>query len=71
MLLDFPEMGIEPALGQQLGMASLLGHPTLVQHNNAIRIHDGREAMGNDQCGLLMGNFTDRLENNLLGMAVQ
>ena len=42
------EISIQAILGQQPLMASLLHKPALIHHQDLISIHDGAEAVGDD-----------------------
>jgi len=52
-------------------MTALLRYPALLKHNNGIGIDNGGQPVGNNQAGVIGGYFADRIENALLGTAVE
>ena len=45
------EAGIETVTAQQFGVGALFHHGAMIQHNDAVGIPNGCQAMGNDDAG--------------------
>src|ERR1700761_6026330 len=59
LALAVPEPGVEAALGQQMLVSPPLGDHALVEHENFVGVHDGREPVRDDQRG---APFRDALQ---------
>ena len=68
--LQFPDPSVHAGLADQFLVGSLLGDPARVEHQDAIRLLDGRKSVGDDQSGLFPVPTTDRGENLALGPGV-
>src|SRR5262245_2951540 len=69
--LAVPHAGIEPALCKQHLMGSALHDRALIQHNDLISGHDGREPMRDHERGAVARHPVERVLDLLLGMAVE
>ena len=52
-------------------VGALFPHSTVIQHQNLIGVHNGRQAVGDHQSGVIGGYGAQGVQNRLLGLAVQ
>ena len=64
-------MSVDSALFEQLIMSSPLNCTTVVDGNNFISTHNGRESMGNDQRSSVLSQLGKGLLNRALGLVIQ
>src|SRR4051794_37088793 len=69
--LQAMERGIASALAQQLVVAARLGHRAVLDHQNAVRMHDGGKPMRDYQRGAALAQFGDRIPDVTLGLGVE
>src|SRR5260221_8680107 len=70
-LLTLPHRGIEAAFGEQRLVTAALGDAPAVEHENLVGMHDGRQAMGDDQRGSAARHRLEIALERPLGMAVE
>lgn len=67
-----PEIVIEAiGFGEQLSMRALLDNPTLLQHQDLVRVHDGDETMRDTDARASLHQRLERLQDIVLGDRVQ
>src|SRR6478736_8629042 len=71
LALTRPQAGIETVLRDQLRMRALLDEPALFQHDDVVGVHDGREAVRDDERRAVAGDLVERVLDLFLGMAVE
>ena len=69
-LLQVPHARIRSLHGEQLRVRAALGDAAVVHHQDLVRIHHGRQAVGNHQCGFVLGSgFELSLDGPFVGRA--
>ena len=71
LALARPQARIEAAFGQQLEMLALLDDLAAIEHDDVVGMHDGGEAMRDDEARALARHAFERVLDLALGMAVE
>ena len=64
------QAGIETAASQQLPVRALLAEPAVVQHEDAVGLADGREAVRDDDRSAALEQLLQRLLDEAFGLGV-
>ena len=69
--LGFVQMIVQAPLCQQIGVAADLFDPSVFHRDDFIRVHDRREAVGNNQSRAPDHQLVERILNELFALAVE
>jgi hypothetical protein len=64
------QVGVVPASREQFSVAALFGDGAVLNDKDAIRVADGRYAMGNKDGGAVMHHLGETAEDTLFGQRV-
>ena len=68
----YPEEGsIAPAAAKQIVMPSALDDLAALDHQDGVGVHDGVQAMGDDDGGAVLAEVFDRFLHLLFGFRIQ
>ena len=70
-MLQAEERGIAAAAAQQIVMPAALDDLAALDHQNGVGVHDGVQAMGDDDGGAVLAEMLDRLLHLLFGFRIQ
>src|SRR6202049_2707907 len=70
-MLDPEERGVTPAAAQQVVMPAALDNLAALHHQDGVGMHDGVQAMGDDDGGAIPAEMLDRFLYLLFGFRIQ
>ena len=70
-LLQAEERGIAAAAPQQIVVQAALDDLAALDHQNGVGVHDGMQAMGDDDGGAVLAEMFDRLLHLLFGFRIE
>src|SRR5690348_10982593 len=69
--LHVVQVGVDAVARDQFGVRPLLGDASVGQHDDALRVADGRESVGDDQHRAVVSQRLQRILHRLLAFVVQ
>src|SRR6478736_8374660 len=70
-LLQAEERGIAAAAPQQIVVQAALDDLAALDHEDGVGVHDGMQAVGDDDGGAVLAEMLDRLLHGLFGFRIQ
>ena len=70
-LLQAEERGVAAAAAQQIVVLAALDDLAGLDHQNGVGVHDGVQAVGDDDGGAALAEMLDRLLHGLFGFRIQ
>ena len=70
-LLQAEERGVAATAPQQIVMQAALDDLAALDHQNGVGVHDGVQAVGDDDGGAVLAEMLDRLLHGFFGFRIQ